>query len=76
MKILRFKDKHYLQLKDHTFEVLNYFEYNELFWIQCTSNNKVGIVKEYLPDKWELQKSRYSGQMIFTIYKKAYSGLL
>ena len=77
MKIFKHNDKAYLQIKDHSFEILNGFTLgwnNEnIIYIQCTTNRSSGIIKEYLPNKhWELQKKRYNGQMIFTLYNKTY----
>lgn len=72
MHIFEYKDNHYLSIKDHSFQILNALSagYNNNVYIQCTTNSSSGILKEYLPQGWALQKKRYNGQMIFTLYKK------
>jgi hypothetical protein len=75
LKIFEHNKKHYLTINDHTFEILNYFKdgYNNPVWIQCTTNNSYGIVKEYLPSaSWALIKKRINRQMIFILYQKRY----
>jgi len=73
MHIFEYKGTQYLNIKDHNFQILNGFchGYQNHIYIQCTTTSSSGIVKEYLPQGWELQKSRYNGQMIFTLYKKS-----
>lgn len=71
MRGFAFKDRQYLTIKNHTFIVLNGFRVNRTpVFYQLTSNVSGGIVKEYLPKNWELQKGKYNGKMIFNIYNK------
>jgi len=74
MHIFEYKGNTYLSIKDHNFHILNGFSfgYQNYVYLQCTTNTSSGIVKEYLPKGWELQKKRYNGQMIFTLYRKSY----
>ena len=76
MKIFEYKRNKYLQLKDHSFQILNAikqdFSDQSVIYIQCTTNTSSGIVSEYLPKDWNLIKKRYNGQMIFTLYKNDY----
>ena len=74
MKLLEFNGKNYLRLKDHTFLVINSFQrnYYDNIFIQCVSNNRYGIIKEYLPKNWELIRTRVNGRIIYTLYDKKY----
>ena len=75
MKLFTHEKKTYLTLNDHTFETLNCLKdgHRNPIWIQCTTNNSYGIVKEYLPAAgWGLYKKRINKQMIFILYVKRY----
>jgi len=68
MQIFEHDNRKYLSIRGHHFHILNGFGSGD--FIQCTTMSSSGIIKDYLPQGYELSKSRYNGQMIFTIYKK------
>jgi len=76
MNVFRNAGETFLQIKDHTFFVLNGFKkesYNGdegIYFIQCTTDKRDGIVKEYLPNGWDLTKKRIGKRMVYSLYKK------
>lgn len=73
MKTFNYKNNKYLTLKNHTFFIISGFNvnYNKVFY-QVTTTSKGGIIPEYLPKDWKMQKAKYNGQMIYNLYNKKY----
>ena len=69
-----YRNRKYLSIKNHSFQILNGFSKNGSdIWYQVTSGRQGGITKEYLPNaSWDVVKKRYGGQMIYSLYNRTH----